>query len=142
MLSIIFKHIILEINYIDTNQLNARYLLIEGNILSNMKYIEIMIFYLAVQRTNLSTFWNTIWTHHVSSIVMIYEINENVFTIKFYDNLEFVFLLIEFLIQYWPDENNPSIKIDENYQINFIRIIKRLDFDTSEFKIQKVNNKK
>jgi hypothetical protein len=37
-----------------------------------------MILYLAVQRTNLSTFWNTIWTRNVSSIVMLYEINEKV----------------------------------------------------------------
>ncbi|CAF3748010.1 unnamed protein product [Rotaria sp. Silwood1] len=96
----------IEINYIDSNQVNIRYLLIE-----------------AVQPTNISTFWNTIWLRNVLSIVMLYEINEN-----------------NSFIQYWPDEKNPSIKVNNNcYQVDFIRILKRLDIVTSQFKIQKID---
>jgi len=37
-----------------------------------------MVLYLAVQKTNILMFWDTIWTRNVSSIVMLYEINEKV----------------------------------------------------------------
>ncbi|CAF3902640.1 unnamed protein product [Rotaria sordida] len=94
----------IEINYIDSNQVNVRYLLIE-----------------AVHRTNISTFWNAIWFRNVLSIVMLYEINEN-----------------NSFIQYWPDEKNSSIKINDSYQVDFIRTLKRLDIVTSQFKIQKI----
>ncbi|CAF4316808.1 unnamed protein product, partial [Adineta steineri] len=63
----------IEINCIGNNQIDVRYLLID-----------------AVQQINVSAFWNTIWLHRISSIVMLYEIHEN-----------------NSLIQYWPDENNP-----------------------------------
>ncbi|CAF3141164.1 unnamed protein product [Rotaria sp. Silwood2] len=74
-----------------------------------------------VERTNISTFWNTIWLRNVLSIVMLYEINEN-----------------NSFIQYWPDEKNPSMKVNDNYQVDFIRTLKRLDIVTSQFKIQKI----
>lgn len=41
-------------------------------------------------------------------------------------------------MSYWSDEKNPSLKIDENYQIDFVRSTKRLDYDINEFKIHKV----
>ncbi|CAF1150239.1 unnamed protein product [Adineta steineri] len=95
----------IEIKNIGNNQIDARYLLIE-----------------AVRRTNVLTFWDTIWSRHVSSIVMLYDITENVS-----------------LISYWPDEHNPSIKIGETYQINFIGKMKRLDIETVQFKIEKIS---
>ncbi|CAF4213848.1 unnamed protein product [Rotaria sp. Silwood2] len=81
----------IDINYIDSAQVKVRYLLIE-----------------AVERTNISTFWNTIWLRNNS------------------------------FIQYWPDEKNPSMKVNDNYQVDFIRTLKRLDIVTSQFKIQKI----
>ncbi|CAF4103360.1 unnamed protein product, partial [Adineta steineri] len=94
----------IEINCIGNNQIDVRYLLID-----------------AVQQINISAFWNTIWLHRISSIVMLYEIHEN-----------------NSLIQYWPDENNPTITIENTYQIDFIRHFKRLDIETLQFKIQKL----
>ncbi len=69
-----------KIDSIGSSQININYLLIE-----------------AVQQTNISTFWNTIWTRNVSSIVMIYDINEDVkknFDLKY---LSSFFVFIEFI---------------------------------------------
>jgi hypothetical protein len=67
----------IEINSIGTSEIDAHYLLIEGKF-DRIEISEIRIFYLAVQRTNILTFWDAIWNRNVSSIVMLYEINENV----------------------------------------------------------------
>ncbi|CAF3418929.1 unnamed protein product [Rotaria socialis] len=92
------------INTFGNYLLNAQYLLIEG-----------------VQRKNLSTFWQIIWSHNISSIIMLYDITEN-----------------NFFIEYWPNESNPTIKIDAEYQIDFTRKVKLLDIEICQFQLQKI----
>ncbi|CAF3403952.1 unnamed protein product [Rotaria socialis] len=88
-----------------------------GNDQLSIRYLLIE----AVHPTNISTFWNTIWLRNVLSIVMLYGTDEN-----------------NSYCQYWPDETNPSMTIDNCYQVDFIGIIKRIDIVTFKFKIQKI----
>ncbi|UJR36071.1 hypothetical protein I4U23_028807 [Adineta vaga] len=94
----------IEVKQIGNNQIDARYLLID-----------------AVHRANISSFWDTMWSRHVSSIVMLYELIEN-----------------DRFISYWPDESNPLLTIDEIYKISFLGKINRLDVNTIQLKIQKI----
>ena len=70
-----------QIDQINNDELHLRYFVIE-----------------AVQRMNIITFWHKIWDENVSSIVMIYGINEDVsrtICIEFHRHC--LFLLIEFI---------------------------------------------
>ncbi|CAF1045110.1 unnamed protein product [Adineta ricciae] len=94
----------IEVKQVGNNQIDARYLLIDP-----------------VLRDNLLTFWDTIWSRHVSSIVMLYELTEN--------NL---------FVPYCPDEMNSSLNVNGAYRIDFVGKINRLDFETIQLKIHKV----
>ncbi|UJR10008.1 hypothetical protein I4U23_014231 [Adineta vaga] len=59
----------IELNTIDNNQMDARYLLID-----------------IVLQANLSIFWDIIWKSHVSSIVMLYEIKDNTALVQYWPN--------------------------------------------------------
>ncbi|CAF2477844.1 unnamed protein product [Rotaria sp. Silwood2] len=105
---------------VDTNNCLPTYVVA----IKNMGNYQIDARYLLIEgvyRKNISTFWDIIWSQNISSIVMLYELAEN--------NL---------LIQYWPNESNLSMTIDDKYQIAFIRKIKRLDIETFQFKMQKI----
>lgn len=70
----------LNIDYLNTDRINANYILIE-----------------AVQQMNVLTFWRKIWQEKVSSIVMIYAIDESVRREGDFHVIEELFLLIEFV---------------------------------------------
>ncbi|CAF1380002.1 unnamed protein product, partial [Didymodactylos carnosus] len=89
---------------INSNQLNVSYLYIED-----------------VRQNTIGTFWETIWNRFISTIVMIYDLDENT----------------QF-IQYWPNDINSPMKVGK-YQINFVRSIKRLDVDTTYMSISEMD---
>lgn len=60
--------------------MDTRYLLIEGKI--NIKIKNEELFIIGTHRLNIFTFWDTIWLRYVSSIVMLYDITENVNNIR------------------------------------------------------------
>ncbi|CAF3983211.1 unnamed protein product, partial [Rotaria magnacalcarata] len=43
-----------------------------------------------------------------------------------------------FFIEYWPNESNHTIKIDDEYQIDFTRRVKLLDIEICQFQLQKI----
>ena len=70
----------LDIDHLNTDRINANYIVIE-----------------AVQPMNVLTFWRKIWQEKVSSIVMIYAIDEDVRGKRDFHVSGELFLLIEFV---------------------------------------------